>query len=763
MLVACAMTVAAVIAHAQTSGGGTSSVRLEKDLSNGLFTLTVRASAGIKEFSLYPPGKLPYGGGLGNCPTVFKNNNVSFADPEDFTPKMGATIIDCKGKSIDFDLLPTKAGVAVGKSVVVAAAPTVGGQSAPVGEAKPEPKSQILTNVKFPVPELGDCQSETECVSYCDDVAHAKACLAFAKKNEILPAEEVEKRQKLVDVTDGPGGCNSQQSCEAYCSDISKIDECFSFAQDHKLLSEPELNKIEKLKTVIKSGVKLPGGCNNEKSCESYCNNADHSDECLSFGEQSGFLDAQEIQQYRKFAELRKSGETPGNCSSKESCEAYCNGSDNADECISFAEKAGFLFGDELEQAKKVLPFLKAGTTPGGCRNKQQCQSYCEGEGHADECVEFGLKAGMISPQDAEIMKKTGGKGPGGCHGKDECQTYCAQNQQACASWAKDNGLEGQFSGPGGGGGGAGFSGPGGCKSKEECMAYCKDHQEECQGFGAPNGGGGGGEQHDGFTECGIVKGAVAEYVCGINGRGAPSGETTYFNRCHAEQQGVQILHEGACGKQDCSDIADPVCTNDGTSLTNDCHAERRGGVKHKGVCTQEDHRGNGGGFPGGGATGGQFPGGGATSGQFPGGPGGCKSQEECTAYCNEKEHQEECKNFSPPGGGSSPAGEGQGGEFPGGSGGGQQGGFSGGPGGCKSQEECTAYCMKNPDKCQGAPSSSGTSPTSSQQQVPQIPPPGGQSPQDYCASFTAVPKCDYVGAADSQNYKYCKQCFPDK
>ena len=50
--------------------------------------------------------------------------------------------------------------------------------------------------------------------------------------------------------------------------------------------------------------------------------------------------------------------------------------------------------------------------------------------------------------------------------------------------------------------------------------------------------------------------------------------------------------------------------------------------------------------------------------------------------------------------------------------------------------------------------------PSPNQSQYPQS---SGTIPQEYCSSFAAVPKCEYVGPPDSQNYKYCKQCFPDK
>jgi hypothetical protein len=49
--------------------------------------------------------------------------------------------------------------------------------------------------------------------------------------------------------------------------------------------------------------------------------------------------------------------------------------------------------------------------------------------------------------------------------------------------------------------------------------------------------------------------------------------------------------------------------------------------------------------------------------------------------------------------------------------------------------------------------------------QIPSIPtgvPSGGQ-PQIDCSQFASVPSCSFVGAAGSQAYEACKQCFPNK
>ena len=56
--------------------------------------------------------------------------------------------------------------------------------------------------------------------------------------------------------------------------------------------------------------------------------------------------------------------------------------------------------------------------------------------------------------------------------------------------------------------------------------------------------------------------------------------------------------------------------------------------------------------------------------------------------------------------------------------------------------------------------------------QVPQTSaypqPSGGSSYEipitpELCANFTSAPACSYIGAVDSQNYKLCKKCFPDR
>ena len=240
----------------------------------------------------------------------------------------------------------------------------------------------------FPIPELGNCTSAAECKQYCDVSANISACAVFAEKNGMISKEEAAQAKEFADVLrgDGPGGCKTKDACESYCNGITNINECVAFASKHNLIPPDQLAQAQKVAKALKDGARLPGGCTDKKSCESYCADASH-----------------------------------------------------ADTCLAFAEKAGFLSPEELSRAKKVLPLIASGDSPGKCQTKDQCEAYCAADGHALECANFAEKAGFMNKEEADIVRKTGGKGPGGCKSKDACESYCNDktHQQECFDFAQ--------------------------------------------------------------------------------------------------------------------------------------------------------------------------------------------------------------------------------------------------------------------------------------------------------------------------------------
>ncbi|MBI3046293.1 MAG: hypothetical protein HYY86_01990 [Candidatus Harrisonbacteria bacterium] len=635
--------------NAQSTASRNSSISFKKD-PNNLFIITIRDPQGIKEFSLQPPGKFSYGGEISGCPTSRKIDNVVFDDPFDFTPAMGGYVVDCGGNKDELEIFPPKNGVAsavrVGaqeepakteakKEAPKTAAPT---EEAPkpsaapsAGGTTPSAAPAAKSNIQYPVAALGNCSSEFECRVYCDSPANIGKCLDYAEKNNLIKSDEIERGRKFKKVLDSggtPGGCDSQQSCEVYCNDIDNLDKCLAFGEANGFLSGKELEEAKKVHSIVRGGGKLPGNCRNKTACEAYCKNPQHGEECLAFAESAGFLSEKELQEAKKFLPLMQRGETPGACKSKEECEVYCESEEHIDECIDFAIKHDVIPKEERE---RVEAFRKAGGKgPGGCRGRQ-CQAFCENPVNQKACFEWAKENGMLREDDLRRMEE----------GKQQLKNALGQmppEARACVEEAIPGGLSavesGEFFGgpeigdkirecfeqafsqfggpggpggfPGGPGGPGGFQGPGGCTSPEECQAFCQDNPEECQDFHPPTGGPGGGPG-SGFP--------------GGGGFGGPGG-------CKSIDECMAYCQEHL---DECGGFGPP------------------GGGMPGGQPPSQ-----GGGFPGGGATGGQFPGGGP-NGEFPGGPGGCKSQEECTAYC--KDHPQDCGGGGSPGGGQGGSG----------------------------------------------------------------------------------------------------------
>ena len=285
------------------------------------------------------------------------------------------------------------------------------------------------------------------------------------------------------------GNCAGEQSCRAYCADPVNIDQCIAFAEKHNLLSADEIEKAKKFQSI---GAVGPGQCTTEEDCEAYCGDITNIEECLAFAEEHGFMDPEELEEAKRVQQaLRAGAQLPGGCTNKDACETYCEDSSHMRECIAFAEQAGFISPEELKEAKQVLKALDAGVKlPGDCKGKNECEVYCEDPSNIEECVNFALAAGFIPPEEAEQVRRVlplmkEGKMPGNCKSKESCETYCAQDQntEECAAFFTQ----------------AGFmtpeeaqlfrktggKGPGGCRGEQECEMYCNtpENQEACFAF----------------------------------------------------------------------------------------------------------------------------------------------------------------------------------------------------------------------------------------------------------------------------------------
>ncbi|MFH1392970.1 MAG: hypothetical protein ABIG73_01115 [Patescibacteria group bacterium] len=298
-------------------------------------------------------------------------------------------------------------------------------------------------NVQYPVKELGDCKDKSACKTYCDKSENAEACVNFAEENNLMSKEEIKVAKKFMAAGNkGPGGCNGKDNCENFCNDIANIDECVAFAEKNNLMSAGELDEAKKVQAAIRRGVKPPS-CGNKKQCDIYCEESEHMEECIAFGIEAGFIQGKELEDVQKMLAAVKRGIKPPPCKGKEACDIYCSSPDNMEVCMNFAIEAGFMNESEKADSQKMLGALKKGVKPPNCRGKDECDAYCSQDQHFDECTKFAEAAGFMTSEEAVMARKTGGKGPGGCKGKDECEAFCnnPNNQETCFNFGKENGM----------------------------------------------------------------------------------------------------------------------------------------------------------------------------------------------------------------------------------------------------------------------------------------------------------------------------------
>ncbi|MBI2451413.1 MAG: hypothetical protein HYV52_03750 [Parcubacteria group bacterium] len=366
-------------------------------------------------------------------------------------------------------------------------------------------------------------------------------------------------------------------------------------------------------------------------------------------------------------------------CATQDECRVYCDNLANKDVCFAFAQKHGFVSKDDAEKIKN-LPLVG----PGGCQGENQCREFCGKSENQNECFNFAKTNGLISQDEIRRFEKFNKiKGPAGCRGFEECHQACGdpRNARACLEISRKEGLieEKEF----------GLledvlekGGPGGCLGPEECQIYCQDsnHLAECVNFA---------KEHHFISEAEAAKiqalpqigpggcqGEVCRTYCQV-----PAHQTECINfavengfmseeeALHA-RKAMEAMRAGGPGGCSGPDECRVYCENP------DNFEACAGFGEKNGLVNKEDIR-----------RGREF----SRTIREKGGPGGCHKPEECRVYCENLDHGDECfefgkkqglireediKNFE------------RGKEIR------KKVMETGGPGGCKSDNECRSYCQ---------------------------------------------------------------------
>jgi len=318
----------------------------------------------------------------------------------------------------------------------------------------------------------GGCKSNGECDKYCRVEEHLSECLSYSVKNGYTTQTEADKiiaQSKK----GGPGGCKNQEQCNTFCRQPANARVCMQFAVDEGKITqdeaeimiaqmekgamkgkkpmevkgpgEPKLQKEKALEILkIKTG---PGGCANEDTCRTYCDNADHRQECMAFAKENKLMSEQDLQKMEK---LNQGG--PGGCKGPEECDAFCSKEENRDMCFNFSKENGLISDEEVQMMEKQMSIVKKLEKqggPGGCKSQEECQKFCSDQNNLETCMNFSQQQGMISPDNAEKMMGQASDF------KQQIQQFQGQRQEMMMNDAQQNptfqpGKGGNVSPPGG-------------------------------------------------------------------------------------------------------------------------------------------------------------------------------------------------------------------------------------------------------------------------------------------------------------------------
>ena len=352
-------------------------------------------------------------------------------------------------------------------------------------------------NLKFPIPELGNCGSFDLCKVYCDEPSHADACLSFGEKQGLIKKEEVGQAKKFkasLNKGDVPvAGCTDEDSCKELCNLPENRDACFAWAKNHGFIkesdlqkfqnqqgmqgpsgahgssNEPGINKEKALQAIKANGG--PGGCSSFEECGKFCSNSDNQKVCFEYAKKYNLMSEEDAKRAEKFM----SHPGPGGCQGEE-CKTYCENQNHQKECLKFAVDNGFMTQAQADQQEKFMNLhqnLQNFGGPGGCKGENDCRQYCSDPAHVKECNEFAQKAGLINPdearkhiQDFENFKKEHNFEDQNSESEDQLnqgsQPQDEQNQEGQDQNVPSRNFQ---------------NGPGGCVTPEECIKFCSDPQ----------------------------------------------------------------------------------------------------------------------------------------------------------------------------------------------------------------------------------------------------------------------------------------------
>lgn len=228
------------------------------------------------------------------------------------------------------------------------------------------------TLLQYPIPELGFCRDAKECYLYCEIPQNKAACWSYGQfrlgpqvlgVSSISPEEDAQMRRMAAEkgITfpiAELGNCAGPAECRDFCEQEANHNACTNFAQRHGF-DEGRGEGPQEAEILASARSEL--GCSAKEDCFRICER--EHERCMAFAKKHGMY--QESMDEKRYEGEKRTG--PGGCDNEQSCQRYCQ--EHPSECPGYQEHPG--------QGPSQQP-QGSFTSPSGCRTADECQAFCQ-------------------------------------------------------------------------------------------------------------------------------------------------------------------------------------------------------------------------------------------------------------------------------------------------------------------------------------------------------------------------------------------------
>ena len=272
--------------------------------------------------------------------------------------------------------------------------------------------------LKYPIPELGYCRDAKECHLYCEIPENKAACWSYGKFKlgpDVLGVtteqeQQMQEKARALGITfpiAELGNCTTPTECRNYCEQPANRDSCMSFAKKKGFYKEVENDMDESKKDEMLQSARAELGCTSMESCKSICD-SDHT-RCETFARRHGVY--QEPPENSEQRELIENARNDLGCTSMESCKSICE--QNPQRCRAFTQKHGLDRAEErreefreerMEQERTPPQAGQSGYGPADCKTEAECENYCKT--NPSRCPGFREGEARTSPMPQQYQQQ---------------------------------------------------------------------------------------------------------------------------------------------------------------------------------------------------------------------------------------------------------------------------------------------------------------------------------------------------------------------